>query len=160
MPQVRRTSFPGNLQRSIQQMHIKLFPPHLAILYYTGFPFDSMYRHGHSKASTIISSSETWQYRAPDKKGIPQASTLALFPARMREISRPRLNAWLKRRRDWKVETNGNHERIATGIKISAPIPASYILANSLTESHNPRLLTSFFHVTANCSSSKGNKGL
>lgn len=54
-----------------------------------------------------------------------QASTLALFPARMREISSPLLKAWLKRRRDWKVETNGNHDKNAIGAKMTIPIPAS-----------------------------------
>lgn len=76
---------------------------------------------------------------------------MALFPARMREISSPRLNAWLKRSRDWKVETNGNHDNNAIGEKMITPIPASYIRANSLTESHIPRLQITFFHVIASC---------
>lgn len=80
-----------------------------------------------------------------------QTSTLALFPARMSEISNPRLKAWLNRSRDWKVEMNGNHDKNAIGAKMSIPIPASYILANSLTESHKPRLLTIFFQVMASC---------
>lgn len=80
-----------------------------------------------------------------------QTSTLALFPARMSEISNPRLKAWLNRSRDWKVERNGNHDKNAIGAKMSTPIPASYILANSLTESHKPRLLTIFFQVMASC---------
>lgn len=76
-------------------------------------------------------------------------STLALFPARISEISSPRLNAWLKSRRDWKVETNGNHDKNAIGTKINTPIPASYILANSRTESHKPKLQTILFHAIA-----------
>lgn len=78
-------------------------------------------------------------------------STLALFPARISEISSPRLNAWLKSRRDWKVETNGNHDKNAIGTKINAPIPASYILANSRTESHKPKLQTILFQAIAIC---------
>ena len=50
---------------------------------------------------------------------------LGLFPARMREISRPRLKAWLKRRRVWNVETKGNQEHMATGTNMNMPIPAS-----------------------------------
>ena len=49
------------------------------------------------------------------------------------------------------METNGNHDKNAIGEKMSIPIPASYILANSLTESHKPRLLTILFHVMASC---------
>ena len=75
----------------------------------------------------------------------------ALFPARMREISRPRLNAWLKRKRDWNVDTKGNHEKKTMGTKMMAPIPASYILAISRTESHSPRAFTTLFHATASC---------
>lgn len=86
---------------------------------------------------------------------IPHIWTLALFPARIFEISRPRLKAWLKRSRDWKVDMNGNHERIEMGAKMIIPIPASYILANSLTESHNPMLLTNFFQVIASYNRNK-----
>lgn len=88
---------------------------------------------------------------SPRNKCPNQDSTFALFPARMREISNPRLNAWLKSKRDWKVETNGNQDNTAMGIKMSKPIPASYILANSRTESHKPKRLTIPFHVTASC---------
>ncbi|KAJ6970668.1 hypothetical protein NC653_035063 [Populus alba x Populus x berolinensis] len=68
----------------------------------------------------------------------------------MSEISSPRLNAWLKSRRDWKVETNGNHDKNAIGTKINTPIPASYILANSRTESHKPKLQTIRFPRDSN----------
>lgn len=78
-------------------------------------------------------------------------STLALFPAKINEISNPRLNAWLNRRRDWKVEMNGNQDNIAMGAKIIIPIQASYIRANSFTESHSPNLLTRLLHVIASC---------
>lgn len=67
------------------------------------------------------------------------------------EISSPRLNAWLNRRRDWKVETNGNQDKIAIGVKMIIPIAASYIRANSRTESHNPNHHTILFHAIASC---------
>jgi hypothetical protein len=35
------------------------------------------------------------------------------------------------------------------GAKMIIPIPASYILANSRTESHKPKLLTILFHAIA-----------
>lgn len=100
---------------------------------------------------TIKFSAQNLQSQPGKLEGNYQAWTLALFPARMMEISSPRLNAWLKRRRDWKVEINGNHDSTAIGAKMIIPIPASYILANSRTESHKPRLLTTLFHVIANC---------
>lgn len=50
---------------------------------------------------------------------------LGLFPARINEISSPRLKAWLYKRRVWNVETNGNHEQMAIGTNIIMPIPAS-----------------------------------
>jgi hypothetical protein len=75
----------------------------------------------------------------------------ALFPAKIREISRPRLNAWLNKMRDWKVETKGNHEKNTIGTKMAAPIPASYIRAISRTESHSPTVLSGLFHVMASC---------
>lgn len=63
----------------------------------------------------------------------------------MREISRPRLKAWLNIIRVWKVETNGNHEQSATGRKMSIPIPASNSLARDRTDFHIPsRLITGF----------------
>jgi len=48
-----------------------------------------------------------------------------LFPARIREISKPRLKAWLNMRRVWNVDTKGNQEKNAMGTKMSIPIPAS-----------------------------------
>lgn len=78
-----------------------------------------------------------------------QVSTLALFPARIMEISSPRLKAWLKRRRDWNVEMKGNHESRAIGANMSIPIAASQIRPNSRTVSHKPRIRISRFHVMA-----------
>jgi len=49
------------------------------------------------------------------------------------------------------VEMNGNHDKNAIGEKIIIPIPASYILANSRTDSQRPRLFIIPFHVIANC---------
>lgn len=67
---------------------------------------------------------------------------LGLFPARIRDISNPRLNAWLNMRRVWKVDTKGNHEKNATGMKMSIPIPASYNRARDRTDFHNPSFFT------------------
>jgi len=80
---------------------------------------------------------------------VHQVSTLALFPARIMEISSPRLKAWLKRSRDWNVEMKGNQERRAIGENMSIPIAASYIRPNSRTVSHKPRTLSTCFHVMA-----------
>lgn len=44
---------------------------------------------------------------------------------------------------------NGNHDKNAIGEKIIIPIPASYILANSRTDSQRPRLFIIPFHVIA-----------
>jgi hypothetical protein len=74
---------------------------------------------------------------------------LALFPARIREISNPRLKAWLNMRRVWNVDTNGNHEENATGMKISIPIPASYKRASERIDFHNPSLFTYGFQAAA-----------
>jgi len=48
-----------------------------------------------------------------------------LLPARMRDISKPLLNAWLNRSRVWKVDMNGNHEQMAMGMQMIIPVPAS-----------------------------------
>jgi hypothetical protein len=50
---------------------------------------------------------------------------LGRVPANRTEISRPRLKAWLKTRRVWKVEMKGNHEEAAIGMKRNVPIAAS-----------------------------------
>lgn len=67
-----------------------------------------------------------------------QRPELGLFPARIREISRPRLKAWLNIIRVWKVDTKGNHEHSATGRNMSIPIPASYSLASDRIDFHIP----------------------
>lgn len=91
-----------------------------------------------------------WPYQIYNLRSY-DLSTLALFPARMREISSPRLKAWLKSRRDWNVETNGNQDKMAIGANMSMPIPASYIRANSRTESHTPKSRSSLFQAIASC---------
>ena len=61
-------------------------------------------------------------------------------PARILEICRPRLKAWLKSRRVWNSDMKGNHERTAMGRKMRIPMVYSYILAISWMESHGPIL--------------------
>lgn len=78
---------------------------------------------------------------------------LGLFPARIREISNPRLKAWLNMRRVWKVDTNGNHEKNATGMKMSIPIPASNKRASERIDFHNPSFFTYGFQAEAICKS-------
>lgn len=63
-----------------------------------------------------------------------------LCPPRIREICKPLLKAWLKSIRVWNSETNGNHEKNATGVKRSKPITTSYPRASALTEPQNPVL--------------------
>ncbi|KAF6151836.1 hypothetical protein GIB67_010410, partial [Kingdonia uniflora] len=48
-----------------------------------------------------------------------------LCPPKIREICRPRLNAWLNSIRVWNSETKGNHARKATGVNKSKPIMSS-----------------------------------
>uniref|UniRef100_A0A2P2MBI3 Callose synthase 9 n=1 Tax=Rhizophora mucronata TaxID=61149 RepID=A0A2P2MBI3_RHIMU len=74
---------------------------------------------------------------------------LGLFPARIREISNPRLKAWLNMRRVWNVDTNGNQEKNAIGMKISIPIPASYKRAIERIDFHNPSFLIKGFQAAA-----------
>lgn len=74
---------------------------------------------------------------------------LGLFPARMREISSPRLKAWLNMRRVWNVDMNGNHENIAMGMKMSIPIPASYSRAIERTDFHSPSFFIKGFQAEA-----------
>ena len=81
-------------------------------------------------------------------KTITYNPELGLFPAKISEISRPRLNAWLNINRVWNVEINGNHEHKAIGTNISIPIPASYNLASDLTDFHNPIFFNTGFHAT------------
>jgi len=47
--------------------------------------------------------------------------------------------------RVWKVETNGNQDKNAIGMKINIPIPASYRRAIERMDFHNPiRFITGF----------------
>jgi len=46
-------------------------------------------------------------------------------PARIMEIWRPLLKAWLKSNLVWNSDTNGNHESTAKGMKITSPITYS-----------------------------------
>ena len=72
---------------------------------------------------------------------------LGLFPARIRDISSPRLKAWLYMRRVWNVDTNGNQEKNAMGMKISIPIPASYKRAIDRMDFHNPTFFITGFQA-------------
>lgn len=78
-----------------------------------------------------------------------------LLPARMREISKPRLKAWLNRSRVWKVDINGNHEQMAMGTKMIIPMPASYSRARERTIFHKPNFFTIGFHATPICKTKK-----
>lgn len=98
----------------------------------------------------------SWQDARKREKGVSWSvgahkPVLGLFPARMREISRPRLKAWLKRRRVWKVDTKGNQEPMATGMKMNMPIPASYSRARVRIDFHSRSFFTTGFHATAIC---------
>lgn len=63
-------------------------------------------------------------------------------PAKMREIWRPRENAWLNSSLVWNSETKGNHASTATGTKITIPIRYSYPLDNAFTDPHSPKAFT------------------
>lgn len=76
-------------------------------------------------------------------------SEFGLFPARIREISRPRLNAWLNINLVWNVDTNGNQENNAMGMKMSIPMPASYSRAIDLMDFHSPIFFINGFHAAA-----------
>lgn len=80
---------------------------------------------------------------------------LGLLPARMSEISNPRLNAWLNISLVWNVEANGNHDEKAIGIKIMIPIAASYKRAIDLIDFHNPIFFTTGFQAQAICRNKK-----
>ena len=68
--------------------------------------------------------------------------SLSFFPARIIEIWRPRLKAWLNSSLVWNSDTNGNQDKTAMGVKIESPIMYSYALPNSLIESQNPSPLS------------------
>ena len=74
-------------------------------------------------------------------------SAPSFFPARIIEIWRPLLNAWLKSRRVWNSEANGNHDKMAIGMKSNKPIMYSYALASSFIESQNPIHINNDLHA-------------
>lgn len=80
-----------------------------------------------------------------------QRPVLGLLPARISEISKPLLKAWLNINLVWNVETNGNHEKNAIGTNISIPIPASYNRAIDRIDFHNPIFFTNGFQAAAIC---------
>lgn len=80
-----------------------------------------------------------------------QMPVFGLFPARMSEISRPRLKAWLNISLVWNVETNGNHEEKAIGMKIITPIAASYKRPIDRTDFHSPIFFITGFQALAIC---------
>lgn len=63
---------------------------------------------------------------------------VSFLPARIIEICRPLLNAWLKSKRVWNSDTNGNHDKMAMGMKMTRPMMYSYPLASSFIDSQNP----------------------
>ena len=88
--------------------------------------------------------SDSWYVQVRDHRPV-----LGLSPARIREISKPLLNAWLNISRVWKVDINGSHERMTMGIKMNIPMPASYKRASDRTDFHKRNFLTNGFHATA-----------
>lgn len=109
----------------------------------------------------------------PAKKGRPHPPPLAnslslvlswldqwsfLLPAKIREIWRPRLKAWLKSNLVWNSDTNGNHARMATGVKIRIPIKYSYPLPRAFTGPHNPIPFTNGLHACAICAPTHDDK--
>lgn len=74
-----------------------------------------------------------------------------LSPARISEISRPRLKAWLYISLVWNVETNGNHEHKAIGMNTMIPIAASYNRAMDRMDFHNPIFFIKGFQAQAIC---------
>lgn len=87
------------------------------------------------------------------KRTLSQLSQFCFFPpAKMREICRPLLNAWLNSNLVWNSETNENHARTATGVNRTTPIMYSYPLARALTELHMPSLFIADFQASDICS--------
>ena len=75
------------------------------------------------------------------------AVPLCFLPARILDIWRPRLNAWLKSNLVWNSETKGNHDSTTMGIKMIIPITYSYARPSSLIESQNPMRLNNDLHA-------------
>ncbi len=86
-----------------------------------------------------------------DGSSYSHTPAFGLLPARMREISKPLLKAWLNRSRVWKVDMKGNQEKMAIGTKMIIPVPASYRRASERTVFHRPSFFTIGFHATAIC---------
>lgn len=86
-----------------------------------------------------------------DGSSYSHTPAFGLLPARMREISKPLLKAWLNRSRVWKVDMKGNQEKMAIGTKMIIPVPASYRRARERTVFHRPSFFTIGFHATAIC---------
>ena len=78
-------------------------------------------------------------------------SPIPFWPARILEIWRPRLNAWLNSSRVWNSETKGNHDRKPMGRKRMRPIIFSYDLPSSMMESHSMVLLINGEHACPIC---------
>lgn len=98
----------------------------------------------------LVSWSDLQGYKLARPCNLPHhRAVLGLFPARISEISSPRLKAWLNIRRVWNVDTNGNHERNAMGIKTSIPIPASYSRAIERMDFQSPSLFIKGFQAAA-----------
>lgn len=76
--------------------------------------YDDSIRPASNSKSSYLQAAE--RYHSP---------ALGLSPARMREISRPLLNAWLNISRVWNVDINGNHDNMTIGTKMNIPMPAS-----------------------------------
>ncbi|KAF6151831.1 hypothetical protein GIB67_010405 [Kingdonia uniflora] len=51
--------------------------------------------------------------------------------------------------RVWNVDTNGNHEKMAMGMKMMKPIPASYKRAIERTDFHNRSCFTTGLQAAA-----------
>ena len=80
-----------------------------------------------TQSSTLNSKILQYTKTATTENHIPvyHIPVLGLFPARMRDISKPRLNAWLNMSLVWNVDIKGNQEKNAIGMNTSMPIPAS-----------------------------------
>lgn len=71
----------------------------------------------------------------------------SFFPARIIEIWRPLLKAWLKSSRVWNSDTNGNQDKTTIGANMNSPMIHSYARANSITESQIPSPLKQGLHA-------------
>lgn len=61
-----------------------------------------------------------------------------ILPAKIVEMWRPLLIAWLKSKRVWISDTNGNTDKTAIGMKIMSPIMYSHAIASSFIDSQAP----------------------